>query len=243
MLLARILRLSRLAASRVCSRNAREANVLRWRVTPTLTGTCPWRAGSCSSPSRCVRCSRTSVRDLRLIPTLALCCGSAIYLVAFVGLRWRVSRALGRGRPIARGGRLHAPDARPDVRVRPPGTRTRHGGVALPARLRADWWREERAPADVRPLVARLPSEPPLPRGLCSRLTARIAGSWSPSRSCLSVALAGPYRSGCLAKRSRLTRGPSRMERGSDGWPGCLERTVPATYVASMAGLLAQYIG
>jgi low temperature requirement protein LtrA len=39
--------------------------------------------------------------DLRLIPALALCGGSAIYLVAFVGLRWRVSRTLGRGRPIA----------------------------------------------------------------------------------------------------------------------------------------------
>jgi low temperature requirement protein LtrA len=38
---------------------------------------------------------------LRLIPALALCCGPAIYLVAFVGLRWRVSRTLGRGRPIA----------------------------------------------------------------------------------------------------------------------------------------------
>jgi low temperature requirement protein LtrA len=39
--------------------------------------------------------------DLRLVPALALCCGSAIYLGAFVGLRWRVSRKLGRGRPIA----------------------------------------------------------------------------------------------------------------------------------------------
>ena len=39
--------------------------------------------------------------DLRLIPALALCCSSAIYLVAFVGLRWRVLRTLGTGRPIA----------------------------------------------------------------------------------------------------------------------------------------------
>ena len=39
--------------------------------------------------------------DLRLVPAIALCCGSATYLGAFVGLRWRVSRTLGRGRPIA----------------------------------------------------------------------------------------------------------------------------------------------
>lgn len=39
--------------------------------------------------------------DLGLVPALALCCGSAIYLGAFVGLRWRVSRALGHGRLIA----------------------------------------------------------------------------------------------------------------------------------------------
>jgi low temperature requirement protein LtrA len=39
--------------------------------------------------------------DLRLVPALALCCGSAMYLGAFVGLRWRVSRALGHGRLIA----------------------------------------------------------------------------------------------------------------------------------------------
>jgi low temperature requirement protein LtrA len=34
-------------------------------------------------------------------PAVALCCGSAIYLLAFVALRWRTSRTLGRGRPIA----------------------------------------------------------------------------------------------------------------------------------------------
>jgi low temperature requirement protein LtrA len=39
--------------------------------------------------------------DLGMIPAVALCCGSALYLAAFVALRWRVDRRLGRGRPIA----------------------------------------------------------------------------------------------------------------------------------------------
>ena len=38
---------------------------------------------------------------LHLIPALALCCGSALYLLSFVALRWRVSRRLGRGRVVA----------------------------------------------------------------------------------------------------------------------------------------------
>jgi len=38
---------------------------------------------------------------LSIVPAVALCCGSAVYLLAFVALRWRVSRRLGRGRPIA----------------------------------------------------------------------------------------------------------------------------------------------
>jgi len=38
---------------------------------------------------------------LHLIPALALCCGSALYLLSFVALRWRVSRRLGRGRVTA----------------------------------------------------------------------------------------------------------------------------------------------
>ena len=42
--------------------------------------------------------------ELRLIPALALCCGPALYLLGFVALRWRVSRQLGRGRPIAAAG-------------------------------------------------------------------------------------------------------------------------------------------
>lgn len=39
--------------------------------------------------------------DLAVIPAVALCCGNALYLVAFVSLRWRVARSLGIGRPIA----------------------------------------------------------------------------------------------------------------------------------------------
>jgi low temperature requirement protein LtrA len=38
---------------------------------------------------------------LHVIPALALCCGSAVYLLGFVALRWRLSRSLGRGRPTA----------------------------------------------------------------------------------------------------------------------------------------------
>jgi low temperature requirement protein LtrA len=38
---------------------------------------------------------------LDLIPALALCCGSALYLLAFVALRWRASRTFGYGRPVA----------------------------------------------------------------------------------------------------------------------------------------------
>jgi low temperature requirement protein LtrA len=39
--------------------------------------------------------------DLRWVPAVAVCCGCALYLLAFVAIRWRVARQLGRGRPIA----------------------------------------------------------------------------------------------------------------------------------------------
>jgi len=39
--------------------------------------------------------------ELHLIPAVALCGGSALYLLAYVVLRWRVSRTLSRGRSIA----------------------------------------------------------------------------------------------------------------------------------------------
>jgi low temperature requirement protein LtrA len=40
-------------------------------------------------------------RNLHVVPAFALCCGCAVYLLAFVALRWRVNRTVGRGRPIA----------------------------------------------------------------------------------------------------------------------------------------------
>jgi hypothetical protein len=39
--------------------------------------------------------------DLGTIPAVALCCSSAVYLLAFVALRWRVSHDFGVGRPVA----------------------------------------------------------------------------------------------------------------------------------------------
>jgi low temperature requirement protein LtrA len=39
--------------------------------------------------------------ELKLIPALALCCGCALYLLGFVWLRWRLTKSLGGGRPIA----------------------------------------------------------------------------------------------------------------------------------------------
>jgi len=39
--------------------------------------------------------------DLKIIPAVALCGGSALYLFAYVGARWRSSRTIGRGRPVA----------------------------------------------------------------------------------------------------------------------------------------------
>ena len=48
---------------------------------------------------------RAALRDvhtaLGAVPAVALCCGSALYLLAFVAIRVRVSRTIGRGRPIA----------------------------------------------------------------------------------------------------------------------------------------------
>jgi low temperature requirement protein LtrA len=48
---------------------------------------------------------RAAVRDvhaeLGTVQAVALCCGSALYVLSFVALRWRVARQLGRGRPLA----------------------------------------------------------------------------------------------------------------------------------------------
>jgi low temperature requirement protein LtrA len=39
--------------------------------------------------------------DLKIIPTVALCGGCALYLLGFVSLRWRLTNTLGVGRPVA----------------------------------------------------------------------------------------------------------------------------------------------
>jgi low temperature requirement protein LtrA len=39
--------------------------------------------------------------DLKMIPTVALCGGCALYLLGFVWLRWRLTKTLGVGRPVA----------------------------------------------------------------------------------------------------------------------------------------------
>jgi low temperature requirement protein LtrA len=39
--------------------------------------------------------------ELNVIPAVGLCGGSALYLLAYVALRWRVSRSLSRGRAVA----------------------------------------------------------------------------------------------------------------------------------------------
>src|SRR5262249_31650601 len=38
---------------------------------------------------------------LSVVPAVALCCGTALYLAGLLALRWRVSRTAGRGRPLA----------------------------------------------------------------------------------------------------------------------------------------------
>jgi low temperature requirement protein LtrA len=51
-----------------------------------------------------VRTTLVHVRSaLDTIPALALCCSSALYLLSFVVIRFRVSHGLGRGRPVAAG--------------------------------------------------------------------------------------------------------------------------------------------
>ena len=82
--------------------------------------------------------------ELRLIPALALCCGCALYLLGFVWLRWRLTRTLGIGRPLAAGALVllvPAATALPAL-----------AAVALAAVIWIGlhayellWWREERA--------------------------------------------------------------------------------------------------
>ena len=81
---------------------------------------------------------------LRLIPAIALCGGSALYLLAYVGLRWRVAHSLSRGRSVA----AAAFAASVGIAVVVPALAT----VALVAAIWAGlhtyeliWWREDRA--------------------------------------------------------------------------------------------------
>jgi low temperature requirement protein LtrA len=82
--------------------------------------------------------------ELHVIPALALCGGSALYLLAYVALRWRVSRTLSRGRFIASAAFL----ALLPIAVVVPA----FGTIALVAAVwlglhayELIWWREERA--------------------------------------------------------------------------------------------------
>ncbi|HLX32120.1 MAG TPA: low temperature requirement protein A [Gaiellaceae bacterium] len=81
---------------------------------------------------------------LHVIPALALCCGSALYLLAYVALRWRVSRRLSRGRAAASVGFLVSLA----VAVVVPAIATLSLVAAIWIGLHAYeliWWREARA--------------------------------------------------------------------------------------------------
>jgi low temperature requirement protein LtrA len=81
---------------------------------------------------------------LHLIPALALCGGSALYLLAYVGLRWRVSRRLSRGRSIA----TAAFAASVVIAIAVPALATAALVAAIWIGLHTYeliWWREERA--------------------------------------------------------------------------------------------------
>jgi low temperature requirement protein LtrA len=81
---------------------------------------------------------------LHLIAALGLCGGSALYLLAYVGLRWRVSHSLSRGRSVATG----AFAASLGIAVVVPALATVALVAAIWVGLHAYeliWWHEERA--------------------------------------------------------------------------------------------------
>jgi hypothetical protein len=81
---------------------------------------------------------------LHEIPAVALCCGSALYLLAYVALRWRVTRTLSRGRAIATVGFLSLLP----VAVAVPALVALALVLAVWVALHAYeliWWREDRA--------------------------------------------------------------------------------------------------
>jgi low temperature requirement protein LtrA len=82
--------------------------------------------------------------ELHTIPAVALCGGSALYVLAYVALRWRVSRSLSRGRGVA----TVAFAALVPVAVAVPALVTIALVAAVWLGLHAYeliWWREERA--------------------------------------------------------------------------------------------------
>ena len=79
-----------------------------------------------------------------MIPALALCGGSALYLITYVGLRWRVSRGLSRGRSVATVAFAASVTIAPVV----PAFATIALVAAIWTALHAYeliWWREDRA--------------------------------------------------------------------------------------------------
>jgi low temperature requirement protein LtrA len=84
----------RLSARRGADRVALARDAYTYAHLPMVAGVILFAFG--------MRTTLTHVHShLHLIPALALCCGSAVYLLGFVALRWRVSHTLGVGRPIA----------------------------------------------------------------------------------------------------------------------------------------------
>jgi low temperature requirement protein LtrA/ketosteroid isomerase-like protein len=82
--------------------------------------------------------------ELRIIPAVALCGGASLYLLAYVGLRFRVSRTLSRGRSVAAVGFA----ALIPVALAVPALLTLGLVAAVWLGLHAYeliWWREERA--------------------------------------------------------------------------------------------------
>jgi low temperature requirement protein LtrA len=82
--------------------------------------------------------------DLQTVPAFALCFGCALYLLAFVWLRWRLTKTLGVGRPIAAAAFLLLLPAATAVPALAAIAIVAAVWVALHA-YELLWWREERA--------------------------------------------------------------------------------------------------
>ena len=82
--------------------------------------------------------------ELKLIPAVALCWGCALYLLAFVWLRWRASKTLGVGRPVAAIGFLLITPAATALPALAAIGLVAAVWICLHA-YELLWWREERA--------------------------------------------------------------------------------------------------